>query len=286
MSSFLTKLRGTAALVTNMCNFPLSHGTVADIWKGYIGLSARVFTEIYTGVLHDSSTKFLLFLTIGIPAICILVMYFVRPCTPSLEDDSLERGHFIFLQITSVLLGLYLLTSTVLDHVLGLSKSITYLLSGFMVLLILAPFAIPIKMTLYPVNKKRSNDDLKSQEETLLVPTELETNITNPELDDESVDVDILLAEGEGGVQLNKKKRRPRRGEDFNFRQALVKADFWLLFVVYFLGVGSGVTVLNNLAQIGIAVGVNDTTIMLSVFSFCNFIGRLGGGGISEFLVR
>lgn len=155
-----------------------------------------------------------------------------------------------------------------------------------MVLLILAPFAIPIKMTLYPVNKKRSNDDLKSQEETLLVPTELETNITNPELDDESVDVDILLAEGEGGVQLNKKKRRPRRGEDFNFRQALVKADFWLLFVVYFLGVGSGVTVLNNLAQIGIAVGVNDTTIMLSVFSFCNFIGRLGGGGISEFLVR
>ncbi|KAG6769277.1 hypothetical protein POTOM_024897 [Populus tomentosa] len=54
-------------------------------------------------------------------------------------------------------------------------------------------------------------------------------------------------------------------------------ADFWLLFFVYFVGVGSGVTVLNNLAQIGIAQGVHDTTILLSLFSFCNFVGRLGG---------
>jgi Nodulin-like len=259
---------------------------VAGILKGYIGLSAAVFTEIYTGVLQGSSTKLLLFLTLGIPATCLLVMYFVRPCTPSLEDDSSERGHFIYVQIMSVLLGLYLLISTTLDHVLGLNKLITYLLSGFMVLLILAPFVIPIKMTIYPVNMKRSNEVLPSQEEKLLVTTESDTNITYPECDDDSVDVDILLAEGEGAVQINKKKRRPRRGEDFNFRQALVKADFWLLFVVYFLSVGSGVTVLNNLAQIGIAAGVDDTTILLSVFSFCNFAGRLGGGGVSEYFVR
>jgi Nodulin-like len=258
---------------------------VAGILKGYIGLSAAVFTELYTGVLNDSSTKLLLLLTLGIPATCLLVMYFVRPCTPSLEDDSSERSHFIFVQIMSVLLGLYLLTSTVLDHVLGLNKSITYLLSGFVVLLILAPFAIPIKMTIYPVNKK-PNEVLPSQEETLLVAAESETNITYLECDDDSVDVDILLAEGEGAVQLNKKKRRPRRGEDFSFRQALVKADFWLLFVVYFFGVGSGVTVLNNLAQIGIAAGIDDTTILLSVFSFCNFSGRLGGGVVSEYFVR
>ncbi|KAJ4754417.1 Major facilitator superfamily protein [Rhynchospora pubera] len=277
---------GTAALVTNMRNFPFSRGTVAGILKGYIGLSAAVFTELYTGVLNHSSTKLLLFMTLGIPAICLLVMYFVRPCTPSLEDDSSEKGHFIFVQIMSVLLGLFLLTSTVLDDVLGLKRSITYLLSGFMILLILAPFAIPIKMTLYPVNKKRSDEDLPSQEESLLVPTESEANPTDPEIDDTSEDVDILLAEGEGAVQINKKKRKPRRGEDFNFRQALVKADFWLLFMVYFLGVGSGVTVLNNLAQIGIAAGVDDTTILLSVFSFCNFVGRLGGGGVSEYFVR
>jgi Na+/glutamate symporter len=55
---------------------------------------------------------------------------------------------------------------------------------------------------------------------------------------------------------------------------------------VYFIGVGSGVTVLNNLAQVGIAAGVADTTISLALFSFGNFFGRLGGGAVSEYLVR
>lgn len=55
---------------------------------------------------------------------------------------------------------------------------------------------------------------------------------------------------------------------------------------MYFLGVGSGVTVLNNLAQIGIALGVDDTTTLLCVFSFFNFAGRLGSGAVSEYFVR
>ncbi|KAB1205152.1 hypothetical protein CJ030_MR7G016796 [Morella rubra] len=58
-------------------------------------------------------------------------------------------------------------------------------------------------------------------------------------------DVETLLAVGEGAV---KKKGRPHRGEDFKFREALIKADFWLLWFSFFLAVGSGITVLNNLA--------------------------------------
>ncbi|KAJ3695524.1 hypothetical protein LUZ60_000901 [Juncus effusus] len=277
---------GTAILVTNMRNFPLSRGTVAGILKGYIGLSAAVYTELYTGILNNSSSKLLLFLTLGTPVICLLMMYFVRPCTPSLEDDEAERGHFVYMQFASVLLGLYLLTSTILDDVFTLKKEVTYTLFGFMVILILAPLAIPIKMTLYPANKKRSNGQLEGSEssESLLADPESEQNILDS--DDASFDLDILLAEGEGAVQIKNKKRKPRRGEDFNFKQAIVKADFWLLFWVYFFGVGSGVTVLNNLAQIGIAAGVDDTTVLLSIFSFCNFVGRLGGGGVSEYFVR
>ncbi|XP_008813131.2 protein NUCLEAR FUSION DEFECTIVE 4 [Phoenix dactylifera] len=280
---------GTGVLVTNMRNFPLSRGTVAGILKGYVGLSAAVYTEIYTGVLHDSSTKLLLFLTLGLPVICLVMMYFIRPCTPSLEEDSSESGHFLFTQISSVLLGLYLLSTTVLDDVVSLSNAVTYTLFGIMVLLLLAPLAIPLKMTFYPNKRKKngalgpsgSSDSLTADKsEPLLGESSSTMNIQ--EADDAS-DVDMLLAEGEGAV---KKKRRPKRGEDFEFREALIKADFWLLFLVYFVGVGSGVTVLNNLAQIGIAAGVDDTTILLSLFSFCNFVGRLGGGAVSEYFVR
>lgn len=80
----------------------------------------------------------------------------------------------------------------------------------------------------------------------------------------------MLLAKGEGVV---KKKRHPQRGEDFKFREAIIKTNFWLIFFVYFVGVGFKVTILNDLAQIGIAQGVNDTTILLSLFNFRNFVG-------------
>ena len=96
----------TAVLVTNMRNFPLSRGAVAGILKGYSGLSAAVFTEIYTGVLHDSAPSFLLLLTLGVPVVCLLTMYFVRPCEPSLAPNSSEQVHFLFTQIGSILLGI------------------------------------------------------------------------------------------------------------------------------------------------------------------------------------
>jgi len=270
---------GTAVLVTNMRNFPLSRGAVAGILKGYSGLSAAVYTEIYTGVLGDSPTKLLLFLTLGIPAICLLTMYFVRPCAPSLVETNAEQVHFMFVQMASVVLGIYLVGATILDHVVTLNEIINYSLLAIMVLLIFAPLAIPLKMTLFQRSKNPATDN--DQKESLL-PSSSESNLNFE--DEDSFDIDILLAEGEGAIKPE--RRRPRRGEDFRFREAILKADFWLLFAIYFVGVGSGITVLNNLAQIGIAAGAVDTTISLSVFSFCNFFGRLGGGAVSEYLVR
>lgn len=276
----------TAVLVTNMRNFPLSRGAVAGILKGYSGLSAAVYTEIYTGVLGDSPINLLLFLTLGVPVVCLLTMYFVQPCEPSLVETNAEQVHFMFAQIASVVLGIFLVGATILDHAVTLNDIMNYSLLAIMVLLLFAPVAIPLKMTLFP--KKKSPSDSRPQtvdsdHTQPLLPSSSESNLGNIE-DDDSTDIDILLAEGEGAIKP--KRRRPRRGEDFRFREAILKADFWLLFGICFVGIGSGITVLNNLAQIGIAVGAVDTTISLSVFSFCNFFGRLGGGAASEYLVR
>ncbi|KAL0382940.1 UNVERIFIED_CONTAM: hypothetical protein Scaly_0581300 [Sesamum calycinum] len=259
----------TAVLVTNMRNFPLSRGTVAGILKGYGGLSAAVYTEIYSVLLDSSSPKLLLFLALGIPALCLMMMFFVRPCTPASGDDSSEHCHFLFIQAASVVLGVYVLTTTILDDVLSLSAPVAYCFLLVMVVLLMAPLAIPLKMTFYPSSRSKSALHGKQTLEAFMKS-------------DGISEVDMLLAEGEGAI---KKKRRPRRGEDFTFAEAMIKADFWLLFLVYFVGVGSGVTVLNNLAQIGIAQYMRDTKVLLSLFSFCNFVGRLGGGVISEYFV-
>ncbi|KAL7259619.1 hypothetical protein ACSBR1_005498 [Camellia fascicularis] len=260
-----------------MRNFPVSRGTVAGILKGYAGLSAAVYTEIFGILLHNSSAKLLLFLTLGIPTLCIVMMYAVKPGTPASGEDSAERGHFLFIQVASVLLGLYLLTTTVLSHFIPLSDTVSYTFLVIMVLLLMAPLAIPVKMTLYPSNRSKlgtlgrpvgSSDQLIQAEgdvdklEPLLTPSTSTTNIGSFHESDSVSE------------------------EDFTFREAIVKVDFWLLSFVYFAGVGSGVTVLNNLAQIGIAQGVEDTTVLLSLFSFFNFVGRLSGGIVSEHFVK
>ncbi|KAK7265167.1 hypothetical protein RJT34_32783 [Clitoria ternatea] len=283
----------TAILVTNMRNFPVSRGTVAGILKGYAGLSAAVFTEIYSVVLHNSSSKFLLFLAIGIPALCFSTMFLVRPCTPASGEDSAEKWHFLFIQGSSVALGLYILATTIFGNFVSLSDTVSYILLAVMILLLMAPLGIPVKMTLCPRKASESvtaeqhvgSSDFLIQDgkQEPLLSSSASTLGSFNDAADGSSEVAMLLAEGEGAVR---KKRRPKRGEDFKFTEALVKADYWLLFFVYFVGVGTGVTVLNNLAQIGIARGVEDTTILLSIFSFFNFAGRLGGGVVSEYFVR
>nr|XP_043618301.1 protein NUCLEAR FUSION DEFECTIVE 4-like [Erigeron canadensis] len=279
----------TAVLVTNMRNFPLSRGTVAGILKGYIGLSAAVFTQVYTTILKGSASALLLFFTLGIPVLCLALMYYVRPCTPASEIDPTESGHFLFTQLASIVLAVFLLTITILKDVLTLSDTLSCTFIGIMVVLLMAPLAIPVKMTLLPSSKKLNRSAGSSDKLTithpLLTQSTSDTNLSSLMDGEDISEVDVLLAVGEGAIKI-KKKRRPRRGDDFTFREAIVKADFWLLWFVYFLGVGSGVTVLNNLAQIGVSLGFNDTTTLLSLFSFGNFLGRLGGGVVSEYFVR
>lgn len=285
---------GTAVLVTNMRNFPLSRGTVAGILKGYAGIAAAIYTVLYNMVLQNSATTLLLFLALGIPLICLVTTYFIRACTPASGEDSSEHGHFVFTQAASVFLAIYVVAISITSDYVSLSDALSYILVAIMVVFMLSPLAIPVKMTLFPATKKRirsadSSDSLaqeggdSTQTDPLLTPSSSAAYLGSFYETEDFSDVEILLAIGEGAV---KEKRRPRRGEDFKLGEAFVKADFWLLWFVYFLGVGAGVTVLNNLAQIGVALGVNDTTELLCLFSLCNFAGRLGSGVLSEHYVR
>ncbi|CAI5507469.1 unnamed protein product [Closterium sp. Naga37s-1] len=99
---------------------------------------------------------------------------------------------------------------------------------------------------------------------------------------------ELLLAVGEGAVRVGGGRRRsgPRRGQDFTLQQAAVKADFWLLFVSFLCGTGSGLTAINNLAQMGAAQGYSSVRVFLSLLSVSNFVGRLLAGYASEHVVK
>ncbi|MCO5569451.1 hypothetical protein L7F22_023163 [Adiantum nelumboides] len=95
----------------------------------------------------------------------------------------------------------------------------------------------------------------------------------------------IVFAAAEGAVRV-KRKKGPRRGEDFTLLQGLVKADFWLLFFALVCGSGTGLTVIDNMGQMSESQGYENSNVFVSMLSIWNFLGRLIGGSASELLAR
>jgi hypothetical protein len=379
----------TAVLVTCLRNFPHSRGTVAGILKGFMGLSAAIFTQIFISLLCSNSEWLLLLLAIGPGLVCLVAMLFIRPVSPaSLIKDKDEHGKFLFIHLVCIALALYLLSITFVENLLNVNPIASKIFTAIMAIFLAAPLAVPMKSLTdgswgddggdddetrlekesyvasiskvvdeihEPLLKSAAaattdHDQNRSEDQTrsFLTPTEIAidrevqcktafdiplskqpsdeeageatdvefattkcncerreektTSLSDRENSDDDdgalsppratqvppeneleFDSQALLAVGEGAVR---RQKRPRRGQDFTLGQAIVKADFWLLFLSFFCGVGSGVTAINNLAQMGEAQGYSDVSIFVSLISIWNFLGRLGGGALSEHYVR
>ncbi|EFC39355.1 predicted protein [Naegleria gruberi] len=72
-----------------------------------------------------------------------------------------------------------------------------------------------------------------------------------------------------------------------NSLKMLISLDFWLAFLVIFIVVGSGITVINNLGSLVLAYGGynGQQNMMVIVFSICNCLGRLLFGILSDKLL-
>ncbi|CAK9865669.1 unnamed protein product [Sphagnum jensenii] len=317
----------TAVLVTCMRNFPNSRGTVVGILKGFVGLSAAIFTQIFTALLASDANALLLFLAIGPTVICLAAMLFIRPVPSGAQVvDPEESSNFRYITGVCIALAFYLLAATCLQYSFLLPPLIPKLLTAIMVIFLITPLLVPIKAVMNECCGAASfepaqdldvdnepliaaSDDNEEDEQQISTPeprfekqgyvSDIETwkgsptaaqKVLREQQDGQGAtgnnqdrdDAEILLAEGEGAVR----RKRPHRGEDFKLKQAIVKADFWLLFFTFFCGVGTGVTALNNLGQIGEAQGYAKVDIFVSLISIANFLGRLGGGSLSEHYIR
>eukprot|EP00252_Welwitschia_mirabilis_P000657 TRINITY_DN10633_c0_g1_i1.p1 TRINITY_DN10633_c0_g1~~TRINITY_DN10633_c0_g1_i1.p1 ORF type:complete len:632 (+),score=66.94 TRINITY_DN10633_c0_g1_i1:420-2315(+) len=99
------------------------------------------------------------------------------------------------------------------------------------------------------------------------------------------LEAQLVHAAAEGAVRV-KRRRGPRRGENFTLMEAIIKADFWLLFFSLVFGAGSGLTVIDNLGQISQSKGFKNSHIFVSLLSIWNFLGRILGGYLSEVVAR
>ncbi|KAK1422322.1 hypothetical protein QVD17_25358 [Tagetes erecta] len=75
---------------------------------------------------------------------------------------------------------------------------------------------------------------------------------------------------------------------EMNLLQAMQTVDFWLLFLAMVCALGSGLATVNNITQTGESLNysTNEINAMVSLWSIWNFLGRFGGGFVSDFFLH
>ncbi|XP_074567623.1 protein NUCLEAR FUSION DEFECTIVE 4-like [Curcuma longa] len=291
----------TAALVSCVQNFPQSRGPVVGILKGFAGLSGAILTQIYVMIHTPDHAALIFMVAVGPTMVVIALMFIVRPTGGHRQVKPSDEHSFTFIYSVCLLLAAYLLGVMLLEDLVDLSKSITTIFTLILLFVLLLPIIVPVFLT--------CSSDLPPTQESLLAEHQAEQGpakeqeVIFSEVEDEKLkEVDLLpeserqkriahlqarhfLAAAEGAVRI-KRRKGPHRGEDFTLLQALIKADFWLLFFSLLLGSGSGLTVIDNLGQMSQSLGYINTHIFVSMISIWNFLGRVGGGYISEVIVR
>jgi len=295
----------TVALVSCVQNFPKSRGPIVGILKGFAGLSGAILTQIYALIKSPDKASLIFMVAVGPTMVGISLMFIVRPVGGHRQLRLSDGASFSLIYCICLVLAAYLMGVMLVEDLIDLNQTIVRILTSVLFVLLVLPIGIPLWLTFSSGPRPSEEEPLlsepqnKEQPESSHDPNEI---IFSEVEDEKPTEVDLLPASerqkrilqlqskvaqaaAEGAVRI-KRRRGPHRGEDFDLTQALIKADFWLLFWTLLLGSGSGLTVIDNLGQMSESLGYDNTHIFVSMISIWNFLGRVGGGYVSEIVVR
>ncbi|CAN8320297.1 unnamed protein product [Cochlearia groenlandica] len=269
----------TGALVTCVKNFPESRGVMLGLLKGYVGLSGAIMTQLYFAIYgHDS--KSLILLIAWLPAVVSLVfVYSIREKKVVRQRNELNVFYnFLYL---SIFLALFLMAMNIAEKQVNFSKAAYTVSATICCVLLFVPLTVAVKQEIDVWNMKK----LPLEE-----PSEVKVEKPKKELN-----LDIDLDKTAKADQEEKKMKScfltvfdpPSRGEDYTILQALFSIDMIILFVATFCGLGSSLTAVDNLGQIGESLGYPNHTVssFVSLVSIWNYFGRVFSGFVSEYLL-
>ncbi|KAL9333213.1 hypothetical protein Peur_073352 [Populus x canadensis] len=283
-----TTWMNTAVLVTCIRNFRRNRGPVSGILKGYVGLSTAIFTDLCAALFADDPAKFLIMLAVIPFAVCLTAIVFLRETPPAatIEEEKEESKYFNLFNVVAVIVAVYLLAYSFIpnpSHVLSLVFSLILLV------LLASPLAVPAHAFInsWNLNRFKNQEDVERQiQEPLLREDKTQEKIQEKPAEEaaKAVVERTRAAEEEKAVEVV--KRRPVIGEDHTVFEAMLTVDFWILFLSFLCGVGTGLAVMNNMGQIGLALGYADVSLFVSMTSIWGFFGRIISGTVSEYYIK
>ncbi|KAF8039484.1 hypothetical protein BT93_B1880 [Corymbia citriodora subsp. variegata] len=267
----------TGALVTCVKNFPEGRGVMLGLLKGFVGLSGAVMTQMYLAI-YGNDAKSLILLIAWLPAaISVLFVYTIRTMEGVPRQRNEQRVFYKFLYL-SIALALFLMVMTILQKQFAFPKAAYAGSATVVCALLFVPLLIIIgeELTLW---KKR--------------------NIKNGSLPNPALGVKIESSKAAVSKLVKPPPaaahvpwysdvfKPPARGEDYTILQALLSVDMLILFLATLCGLGSSLTAVDNLGQIGESLGypARITSTFLSLVSIWNYFGRVFSGFVSESLL-
>ncbi|KAM5584266.1 protein NUCLEAR FUSION DEFECTIVE 4-like [Rosa sericea] len=259
----------TGALVTCVKNFPESRGVMLGLLKGFVGLSGAILTQLYLAI-YGNDAKSLILLIAWLPAaISVVFVYTIRPMKVIKQPNELNVFyHFLYM---SILLALFLMTISLLQRWFNFSHAAYAGSATVAVLLLFFPLGIAIREEL--VLWKQMKLPIDPPIEVRVEKTQEIKQEKKEEKEDTPCFANIC--------------NKPPRGEDYTILQALLSLDMIILFVATLCGLGSSLTAVDNLGQIGESLGYPTKTVktFVSLVSIWNYFGRVFSGFFSESLL-
>lgn len=285
----------TGALVTCVKNFPESRGIMLGLLKGFVGLSGAVMTQIYLAIYGNDSKSLILLIAWLPAAMSVVFVYTIRTLPVARQPHELKVFyHFLYVSIG---LALFLMAITIVEKQVTFSRAAYAGSASVVCVFLFVPLLITIREEVllwsqqsskktynnHPVwtpppmkPDGRASDDASLASEQVVV-VDSQNGRTGDHMMDTKEKMSCLL------TIFNK----PERGEDYTILQALLSIDMGILFLATLCGLGSSLTAVDNLGQIGESLGYPAKTVssFVSLVSIWNYFGRVFAGFVSETLL-
>ncbi|XP_010459545.1 PREDICTED: probable transporter MCH1 isoform X2 [Camelina sativa] len=223
--------------------------------KGFVGLSGAMLIQMYETICPGDPKTFILLLAIVPSLLSVLVMPLVRIYVTSTVD---EKKHLDGLSTLSLIIAAYLMIVIILKSTLSLPSWANVVTLSVLLIVLASPLLIAI----------RAHRDSSIEKPLSPVYSPLVDNLEATTISEE-----ILVLKEDNSL---------------NLLQAMRNVDFWLLFLAMVCGMGSGISTINNIRQLGESLRYSSIEInsLLALWSIWNFIGRFGGGYVSDLLLH
>lgn len=298
--------------------FPASKGAIIGLLKGFIGISGAILIQIYTTLFGNGHPESFLLMLVWLPAsVALLSILVIRPMSPFRGIP--DAKYIYWLLALGFVIAFYLMGVSVTQNLLKVSDRSEKIIGAVLMGLIFIPLGvITYRSEIY--GKKSEEDGAGgtgplteiAQDRTKPL-TEMAQDRTRPlteKAQDCHEDWENGITESrvavitppspkedshgpgdlEASTELSKPSSKPwpRKGEDHTIWQTYRSLDFWLLFIATTFGIGSGLTVTDNMGQLGLSLGYASANVktFVSLVSIWNAIGRWVGGFTSDILLR